>query len=308
MMCVESLAPTLEQFSGSQLVVVDNGSRDNLVESLSTQLCTSETLAAVRGRVRMIYLPENGGFAGGNNAALRPALASPEPPEYVWLLNSDTVVRPHALHALIAAMESNLRVGIAGSRMEYKDGTPQRSAFRFPTIAGEWEANIRWSWMTCVCARAVIAPPPPSVNTRMDWVSGASMLVRRAVFEQIGLLDESFFMYFEDVDYSHRAAKAGWETWYIPASRVEHQIGGTSGLNSALRKQGPMPRYWFDARHRYFSRYHGRVYVGCADAAWLLGFGIRRIRRFLQVKPNTDPPHLWRDFFLYSIGQKGTRE
>lgn len=304
--CAESLRPVLDQFSGAQVVIVDNGSGESWVKALSTQLSASTMLAPIHDRVRLLCLPENGGYSVGNNAAILPALQSPNPPAYFWLLNSDTVVDSQSLDALVAAMESNPRIGIAGSRLQDADGTPQRSAFRFPNIPGEWESTVQWSWMTRLCARWVFAPPPPSTNTRIDWVPGASMLVRRQVFEQIGLLDQAFFLYFEDVDLCARAKSAGWETWYIPTSRVKHYTGATSNISSSRRREQRMPPYWFESRHRYYVKHHGTLYAAGADVAWLAGFGLWRLRRWLERKPVLSPPHFWRDFLAYSIRRKRT--
>jgi GT2 family glycosyltransferase len=256
----------------------------------------------VRDRIELRCLSSNGGFAAGNNAAIGPALASAHPPDYIWLLNSDTVVHPGALQVLVSGLQSRPRAGLVGSCLVRTDGTIQRSAFRFPGIIGEWEANLQWHPLTRALAPWVIALPPPTVDTRVDWVSGACLLIRRAVLEQVGLLDESFFMTFEDVDYCRRSAAAGWETWYIPTSRVEHRVGGTSRQNSRLADRPRMPRYWFEARRRYFLKYKGFFYTLCADMSWLVGFGIRRIRQRLQRNPQTDPPRFWRDFFGYATG------
>ena len=300
--CVESLRATLEHFPNTELLLVDNGSRDS---SLS-QFHAAEIFQSRRAQIRILPLPKNAGYAAGNNAAIRAALADDAPPDFVWLLNSDTQVRANALDALIAAMQTNPRMGIASSRSENADASPQSSAFRFPTIYGEWEANVQWRMMTRLFARWVIAPPPPLDASRADWVSGASMLIRRTVLEQIGLLDEKFFMYYEDVDFCHRAQNAGWETWYIPASRVVHRVGASSNVPSAQRNQYRVPRYWFEARRQYFLKHHGKSYALCADAAWLVGFGLRRVRQFIQRSTDLDARALWRDFFAYSFLRRGT--
>jgi N-acetylglucosaminyl-diphospho-decaprenol L-rhamnosyltransferase len=302
--CAASLRETLNAFPHARLMLVDNGSGDESVPILRAFVAQE----AARERITVLALPKNGGYACGNNSAMRAALGDANPPDFFWLLNSDTIVRAHALAALVAAMQANPRIGIAGSRLENADGTPQSSAFRFPTIPGEWEANVRWRVMTRVCARWALAPPAPNAPTRAGWVPGASMLIRRAVLEQCGLLDENFFMYFEDVDFCRRAARAGWETWYLAASRVQHRVGASSKLTSAQRHEQRMPRYWFAARRRYFVKHHGVGYAVCADFAWLIGFGLWRVREFLQHKPHGDPPRLWRDFFSYSILRRGARQ
>lgn len=301
--CAQSLRSALEHFPRARVVLVDNGSGDDSVEQLSAALLHQELCE----RVCLLALPQNVGYAAGNNAAICPALNSGDPPDYIWLLNSDTRVQPNALGALIGRMERHPRAGIAGSRLENAVGEARRSAFRFPGIAGEWEANVRWSWMTRLCARWVMAPPVPREITQTDWVPGASMLIRRAVLEDIGLLDEKFFVYYEDVDFCRRARRAGWETWYVPESRVEHYTGASSGVNAARRLVARMPGYWFGARRYYFLKHHRRIYALCADAVWLLGFGFWRVRLIVQRKSDSAPPRMWRDFLANSVRRSVSR-
>ena len=144
--------------------------------------------------------PVNLGFTGGNNAIIRPVLNSAHPPDYVLLLNPDTIVRPGAFKALVDFMDANPGVGIAGSRLEDPDGTPQRSAFRFQTPLGVFEAGLRLGLASRLLNRWVIAPPVVDHATKTDWVPAASMIVRRTVFEEIGLLDEGLFTYYDDID------------------------------------------------------------------------------------------------------------
>ncbi len=295
--CLDSLTDTLQRFPNARVILIDNASGD---DSLA-QFCAAIEEHTFRVRISLLALPNNVGFAAGNNEGMRPALASPEPPDFVWLLNSDTLVGAHALDALVECMGTHVRAGIVGSRLQDQNGTPHRSAFRFHTVMSEWEMTIRWSVMTRLCARWMVAPPPPTEETRVDWVSGASMLIRRAVLEQIGLLDENFFLYYEDVDFCLRAQQAGWETWYAPSSRVQHVIGASSGLTTAQRVLKQKPPYWFDARRYFFLKHHGWFYTLGADAAWLLGTGLRRVRYFIERKPNNELPRVWRDFLAHSI-------
>jgi hypothetical protein len=302
--CLDSLTDTLARFPAARVVLIDNASGD---DSLA-QFRAARNMHAFCARIELLALPNNVGFAAGNHAALRPALASPEPPAFVWLLNSDTLVHAHALDALLTCMETHPRAGIVGSRLQDQAGMPHRSAFRFPTIVSEWEMTMRWSVMTRLCARWMTAPPPPPEETRTDWVPGASMLIRRAVLEQIGLFDEKFFLYYEDVDFCLRAHKAGWETWYAPASRVQHFSGASSKLHAAPRARTRMPRYWFDARRYFFLKHHGWLYTLGADAAWLLGTGLRRVRSLLERQADDDRSREWRDFLVYWMMRQETRQ
>ena len=144
--------------SGARVVVTDNASGDDSVPRL-------EVAVRANGWERWVTiqpLARNGGFAAGNNEAIRPALQSAARPEFVLLLNPDTVVRTGAIKTLVDYMEARPEVGIAGSRLEGPDGTPQRSAFRFPTVLGELERGLRFGPATALLSRRVIAPPVPT--------------------------------------------------------------------------------------------------------------------------------------------------
>jgi GT2 family glycosyltransferase len=237
----------------------------------------------------------------GNNAAIRPALAAAEPPRYVLLLNPDTIVRPGALRALVEFMESRLDVGIAGGRLEEPDGTPQRSAFRFPSMLGELEGGLRLGPASRLLSRWVVAPEVPEGPVPIDWVAGACLMIRREVFTAIGLLDEGYFMYFEEVDFCHRARRAGWPCWYVPAARVVHLVGQSSGVTNPSAARLRRPPYWFCARRRYFLGNYGRARTLMANLAWSLGYASYRLRRLVQRKPDTDAEWLLWDFIRFNF-------
>jgi GT2 family glycosyltransferase len=131
------------------------------------------------------------------------------------------------------------------------------------------------------------------------------MVIRREVFASVGLLDEKYFLYFEEVDFCFQAKKAGWECWYVPASRVVHLVGQSSGVTDRKRPPKRLPKYWFDSRRRYFLKNYGWLYAVLADLAWLSGFILWRWRRAIQRKPDTDPPRMMSDFLLNSVLCKG---
>ena len=243
----------------------------------------------------------NSGFAGGNNAAIRPLLAAATPPDFVMLLNPDTIVRPGALSALLAFVRDRPEIGIAGTRLEFPDGTPQFSAFRFPSLLGEVERGLRLGVATRLLRAHRVAPPPVDQAHRTDWVSGAAMLVRREVFRDAGLLDEGYFLYFEELDFCLQAHRAGWHCWYVPAARVVHFEGQSSGVAGTRKIEKRMPRYWFESRRRYFTKNHGALYKTLADLAWASTYATWRARRPLFGKPDLDPPQLLGDFVKDSL-------
>lgn len=295
--CLRSLVDEVQSLSCTRVVITDNASGDGSVEQISTAIETE----GWSDWASLMPLNHNGGFAFGNNAAIRPALQSPNPPPYFLLLNPDTIVRPGALQVLVNFMNEHPNVGIAGSRLEEPDGTPQCSAFRFHTVISQFESGLRLGVMSKVLSQWIVAPPPPDQACQTDWVPGASMIVRREVFEEAGLLDEGYFMYYEDGDFCFQAKRAGWSCWYVPESRVIHLVGQSSGVTDTKRPPKRRPQYWFEARRRFFIKNYGLAYAMLADALWVLGFSVWRVRRVIQRKPDKDPPYLLNDFIRNSV-------
>lgn len=298
--CIASVVAELDHCSAdvrASVMVVDGGSGDDSPRVLADAIAAHGWAP----RVQLLPLEHNGGFAYANNAGIRPALDCDDKPDYVLLLNPDTVVRPGAISQLVAFMQHRPEVGIAGSRLEDPDGTPQRSAFRFPSLWGEIEEGIRFGPVTRLLAPHVIAPPQRDVLGPTDWVAGASMIVRRAVFEAVGLLDEGYFMYYEEVDFCRRAKGAGWPCWYVPQSRVVHLVGQASGVTDIKKPLRRRPRYWFDSRRRYLASHHGRVGKCSIDAAWVVTRLIARAMDVLRRRSAGDPPHLIADYLRYNL-------
>jgi N-acetylglucosaminyl-diphospho-decaprenol L-rhamnosyltransferase len=295
--CLQSLEAEAGSLPGMRVVVVDNASGDGSAARLAAAVVEHGW-----GRwASILPVAHNGGFAAGNNAAIRPALETAAPPRYVLLLNPDTVVHAGALRALADFMEARPDIGIAGSRLENPDGTPQRSAFRFPSVLGELEGGLRLGLATRLLNRWVVAPPVPETACRTDWVSGACLLIRREVFDAIGLLDDGYFMYFEEVDFCKRAAQAGWPCWYVPEARVVHLVGQSTRSEFGAVPRNPLPSYWFDSRRRYFRSQLGPAATLLTDLAWTSGFASYRFRRAIQRKPDTDPSGLLGDFVRHNF-------
>lgn len=299
--CLRSLVNEVQSVPDIRVVVTDNASGDGSVEQIKTAIETE----GWGSWASLMPLDRNGGFAFGNNAAIRPALNSTNPPSYVLLLNPDTIVRPHALQVLVDFMNKHPEVGIAGSRLEDPDGTPQRSAFRFHTVLSELDSGLRFGVVSKLLSKWVVAPPVVETTCQTDWVAGASMIIRREVFEQVGLIDEDYFMYYEEMDFCLQANKSGWSCWYVPQSRVVHLVGQSSGVTDTKRPPKRLPQYWFNSRRRYFLKNYGWLYTALADAAWASGFALWRLRRVVQSKPDNDPPKLFGDFLRNSFFLKG---
>ena len=295
--CLHSLVGEVRLIPGTQVVIVDNDSGDRSVEQIESAIETK----GWSNWASVIPSKYNGGYAFGNNLAISSALKSSTPPTYFLLLNPDTFVRPQSLQVLVDFMERHSEVGIAGSRLEDNDGTPQCSAFRFPTLLSELDSALRLGVVAKLLANWVIAPPVSPIPCQTDWVAGASMIVRREVFETVGLMDENYFLYYEEVDFCLQAQKLGWSCWYVPESRVVHLVGQSSGVTNTKTLPQRRPQYWFDSRRRYFLKNHGWLYTVLTDIVWLLSFTMWRCRRAIQGKPDNDPPKLLSDFFSNSV-------
>lgn len=300
--CLRSLVSEVRSLPGTRVIVTDNASGDESVEKIGAAINTE----GWSDWVSFQPLERNGGFAFGNNAAIRPVLQSTNPPPYILLLNPDTIVRPDALKELVDFMNEHPDVGIAGSRLEDPDGTPQHSAFRFHTVFSELDFGLRLGVISKLLAKWDIAPPISEEICQTDWVAGASMIIRREVFEAAGLMDEEYFMYYEEMDFCLQAKKAGWSCWYVPQSRVVHLVGQSSGVTDTKRPPKRLPQYWFDSRRRYFLKNYSWLYTALADILWASGFALWRLRRVIQGKPDGDPPKILSDFLRNSVFFKGS--
>ena len=299
--CLGTLAGRVGRVAGTRVTVCENGSGGDAAERLRRAIEENGWGAWVS----LVVSPTNGGFTGGNNLVVRAAMASADPPEYLLLLNSDTLVPDGALEALVDFMDRTPRAGIAGSQLVWPEGGAQGTPFRFPSWRTELEAAMRLGPVSRVLRSPVSLDPKPTTATRVDWVAGASMILRRSMLEQVGLLDEGLFTYFDDVDLCLRAARAGWETWFVPESVVTHLEGGSSEVAAHLRRR--RPPYWFQARRRFWLKNHGPLYAALVDAAFILGFASWRLRRRIQGRPDPDPPHMLADFLRHSVFVAGFR-
>src|ERR1700675_622074 len=170
--CLRSLAEEIGKVPGTHVAVCENGTGDDSAQRIQRAIDDGGwnawcTLTAVN---------PNLGFTGGNNIILRPALQSSDPPQYVLLLNADTVVHKSALVRLLDFMDKHPDVGIAGSGLEYPDGMPQRSAFRFPSALSEFEGSICLGPVSRILRRWIVALPMPNNACEVDWVGGACMI------------------------------------------------------------------------------------------------------------------------------------
>lgn len=282
-MTLKAAEAALREMDGieGEIIIVDNASGDGSLETM-----TQAVQARGWDRVRLIASPVNGGFGAGNNVGIRAGLSSGERADYVYVLNSDAFPDEGAIRALMTYLEDHQHVGFAGSFIHGPDGEPHVTAFRFPSVASEFEGAARLGPVSRLLGHKAVPMPIPEISRRVDWLAGASLMMRSSVLDRIGLFDENFFLYFEETDLCLRAARAGWITHYVRESRVTH-IGSVS---TGMKEWRQVPDYWFDSRRYYFAKNHGVLYAAAATLAHVAGGLIWRLRRLVQRKPPIDPP------------------
>lgn len=297
-MTLQALEAALRAMAGlsGAVTVVDNDSGDGSFERLAAEVAARGWDTAVVP-VRVIQSGRNGGFGAGNNVGIRAGLPDGTAPDYIYILNSDAFPDPGAIRALLDHLEAHPATGFAGSYIYGTDGHPHQTAFRFPSIAGEFEAAIRFGPVSRLLRRHIVAQAIPEVTGRVDWLAGASLMMRRAVLDRIGLFDETFFLYFEETDLCRRAARAGFPTDYVLESRVMHIGSASTGMKTWTR----IPGFWLDSRWHYFTKTHGVAYAAGATLAAVLGGALCRARRLIQPKPPEDPPYFLRDLAAHAL-------
>jgi GT2 family glycosyltransferase len=232
--CLDSLVSL--DYNDYRVLVVDNGSTDDSVARIR----------AAHPDVPLIETGRNRGFSGGCNVGIRTALE--DGAEYVWLLNNDTTVDPHALSALVAVADTDPRVGAVGSALYYFDDPKQIQAWGGGSVSF-WTGRSRHH----------LNPVPPE---NLHFLTAASVLLRCNALEQVGLLDEdSFFMYWEDTDLSYRLRQAGWLLSVSDQSIVFHKESASVGKGS------PIQDYYFNEsavrfflRHAHYSKWP--IFIG----------------------------------------------
>lgn len=274
--CLLSLSGQIDSLSGGRVLVMDNASGDDSVNTLTVAIDRE----GWQEWVSVVPLDRNGGFAFGNNAGIRMALESPLGCDYLFLLNPDTLVRPNAIQVLINFMGIHPEVGITGSHLENAAGGEECSAHRFHSTLSELAEGVRLDMLNRLLKNYLVTAPIRKDAHRCDWVSGASMMIRRGVFEDIGLLDEDYFLYFEEQDFCRRTILAGWQIWYVPDSKIMHIEGAATGIQQVVKRR---PAYWYNSRRRYFTKYYGISGLLLADGLWAMGRLTYLIRRGLGL-------------------------
>ncbi len=249
-------------FSHFEVIVVDNASWDGSCDMVEREF----------PQVKLIRHNQNGGFAAGNNIGIREATG-----DYILLLNSDAYVFNDTLRESVAFMDANPKTGIMGAQLVCEDGSPQPSAREFPTpwkklrVLSGYEARHP-SYDTYYDYFQADNGEMPEAR-KVGWVPGTYFLIRREVIESVGLLDERFFMYFEEVDYCFRTTQAKWDIHFNPNITVIH-LGGQSSLASkkqVSRKTKELVDIMVNSEYDYYKKNAGiltMLLAGSVEIVW----------------------------------------
>lgn len=274
---VEAARVAMDGIAG-EILIVDNDSQDGSFETLCTGV-------AERGwddgtHVRVVQSGHNGGYGAGNNFGIRTGLSDGSAPDYIYVLNSDAFPKPDAIRVLLDHLHTHPETAFAGSYIHGADGVLHTTAFRFPSIASEFESAIRFGPVSRMLKKKRVPLEHLDHTRSVDWIAGASLMMRKSVLDDIGLFDETFFLYFEETDLCRRAKRAGWQIDFVRESDVMH-IGSVS---TGMGKWKRVPDYWFDSRWHYLTKNHGLFYAALASFLHLAGGVLHRIRCLVTKK------------------------
>ena len=244
--CLRSVLESLEtegaRALATEVVVVDNASRDGSAEMVRREF----------GHARVIANAQNEGFTKGNNQGIAASDG-----RHVLLLNPDTEVVGRSLGEMVDYMQGHPEVGALGPQLLYPDGRVQSSRRRFPDLRTALvESTFLQPWFSesSTLKSYYVLERQDGDTQEVDWLVGACLMMRRAALEKVGLLDERFFMYSEELDWCYRARQQGWRVVYLPEARVIHHEGKSSEQALAVRHL-----HFQRSKVLFFKKHHGRV-------------------------------------------------
>ncbi len=236
--CLSSLKQLTDSHN-SEVIIVDNSSIDNSVKIIKDKFPL----------FKLICSQDNLGFGKANNLAVKAARG-----KYLLFLNTDTILIERTPKFLWNYLEHNKDVGVISSRIVFQDGSYQLSCGRLPNLFIEFFDKIKYSLDNkCHQTFSSIYDKRYSTIKEVGWVTGACMMMRRDVFEQLGGFDENFFMYFEDKDICKRVKELGYQVVYYPKTSIIHLLGGSShGIKKSVNK------YYRESQLYYYQKHLGK--------------------------------------------------
>jgi GT2 family glycosyltransferase len=278
-----------------QVVIVDNDSRDDSVPRIDAAIVQR----GYGAWCSLVRAPRNAGIAAGNNVGIRAADA-----DFYLLLDCETRVAPGGIATLLSEVKAHPLVGIAGPKLETPEGAPHPSCFRDHTPVSELLNAAETRPLTAVLSEYDLSVAVGDDPRDVDWVSFACVLLRREVIERIGLLDEGYFMFFEDSDYCRAARESGFRVRYFPNARATVRAIGEDPLAAASdpqRTAAPVkrqPRSYYKSRARYFRKGYGPLGPWAANTCWQLGRSVSLGREMVGRKAARVAEKAWLDNWI----------
>lgn len=281
-----------------ELIIVDNASGDGSDHKIQTWL---DKQASTPVATQLIRSPRNGGFSYGNNIGIQAAKSN-----FVLLLNSDTEVRPGCFSALIQAKQDNPNAAVIGAQLVGEGGERQVSSFRFISPLSEFVSTAGMGVIDGLFPQSVV---PIHLDNKKreerdlykpaDWVSFAAVALNRTALPDHGLMDEGYFLYFEDTDLCQRAKKARRDVLQATSAQVVHKRGGSGPVKANQQAGKRQPRYYYESRSRYFKRhYGGKQGLFKANIARYVGYVFATVTLLYKKRRIQSVANEWRDIWV----------
>jgi hypothetical protein len=262
------------------IVIVDNNSGSEELSILKEGIVR----AGLSELTKIKEAHENKGFSAGNNIGIQTVDA-----EYYLLTNSDTIIQKGTISELLSAADKYPGAGLFGPRLVSENGEVQISCFKKMSPLYELISAAGVGPVSRFLKKYSVVFEEHCGEDTPAWISFACVLIRKNVVETSGLMDEEYFMYYEDVDYCRRAKDAGFDIIYVPEAEVVHLVGQSSKLKKLETEKKRLPEYFYRARSRYYIKYYGYNGFIRANIFWYLGRFLSLFRRLINGKKRLVP-------------------
>ncbi|WP_299784499.1 glycosyltransferase family 2 protein [uncultured Roseobacter sp.] len=281
-----------------QVVIVDNASGDGSAEEIAAWIDAQPANTPVT----MIRSETNTGFSGGHNLAIAAVKA-----DHYLLLNSDAVLKPGFLSSILQTAQAHPEAGLVAPQIETDNGDIQVSCFRFHSPQSELIRAASSRPVTHLFRRYVVALEPPVETSRVEWASFACILLNARMIDDIGPMDEGYFLYFEDAEYCLRARRAGWGIVQDTQAIAIHYRGGSGPVKTLEKERKRLPTYFYASRTRFFRQAYGATGPWAANLMWYLGRIIARIRGLVGRAAPPSVKSEGRDIWINALHPMGPR-
>lgn len=256
----------------SYIVVVDNHSCDGSVTKLKQYISKN----GYEDVVTLLESERNGGFGAGNNFAIRSVLNTDKEPDFFLLINPDALPSDGLITTFSKYLLEETNCGIIGGTIKRPDGEKKVSSFRYPNLISEFLRAFPLGILRKIFFNYLVAGDLANQTKEVDWISGSCMMIRPDVFRDIGLFDETYFLYYEEIDLCRRAKSEGWKIVQTINAGIIHTSGAITGIQNREKR---IPKYMYHSRKHYFKKHHGIFYLWLANSLFIIGSFFNYIKK-----------------------------